>query len=126
MFALPRQEKVYIIVDAPDECPSKPGIPSPREKVLELLKELVVQRIPHLRICITSRPQVDIRTVLHPFASHQVPLDGEIGHRNDINDFVKSVVESDPNMRQWGAEEKQLVIDVLSQKGDGMCVISNR
>jgi hypothetical protein len=54
-----------------------------------------------------------------------VPLDGEIGHRNDINDFVKSVVESDPNMRQWGAEEKQLVIDVLSQKGDGMCVISN-
>ena len=30
----------YLIVDALDECPDYPGIPSPREKVLELVGEL--------------------------------------------------------------------------------------
>ena len=59
--------RVYIIVDAVDESPNKPGIPSPREKVLELIKELV--GFPDLRVCITSRFEVDIRMILQPLAS---------------------------------------------------------
>jgi len=43
----------FIIVDAVDECPSTPGFPSAREKVLSLMETLVGSH-PDLRICITS------------------------------------------------------------------------
>ena len=42
---------IYLIMDALDECPKASGIPSSREKVLRLLKELVVFHIPNLRLC---------------------------------------------------------------------------
>ena len=112
--------KVYIIVVAVDESPNNPGIPSPREKVLQLVKELVEVRHPDIRVCITSRLEVDIRTVLEPLASHTVSLHDERGQRGDIVDYIKSVVESDTNMRKWRPEDRQLVIDSLSQKANGM------
>ena len=112
--------RVYIIVDAVDESPNRPGMPSPREKVLQLMKELVDLRHPNLRVCITSRPEVDIRTVLEPLVSHAVSLHGEGGQRRDIINYIQSVVESDVNMRRWRQEDRQLVIDSLSQKVNGM------
>ena len=112
--------RVYIIVDAVDESPNRPGIPSPREKVLCLMKELVDLRHPDLRVCIASRPEVDIRTVLEPLVSHAVSLHGERGQRRDIINYIQSVVESDVNMRRWRQEDRQLVIDSLSQKVNGM------
>jgi hypothetical protein len=60
MLILPDQPPVYIIVDALDECPDSSGLPSPREQVLELLNELVELSLPNLRLCVTSRPEVDI------------------------------------------------------------------
>jgi len=38
----------------------------------------------------------------------------------DVNDYIKSVVNTDRMMRRWKAADKQLVIDVLSNKADGM------
>jgi hypothetical protein len=111
---------VYIVVDAVDESPNKPGIPSPREKVLQFMKELVDLQHPDIRVCITSRPEVDIRTALEPLASHAVSLHDEGGQRSDIIDYIKSVVESDANMRKWRPGERQLVIDSLSRKANGM------
>ena len=120
VFALPGHGRVYIIVDAVDESPNNPGIPSPREKVLQLMKELVDVRHPDIRVCITSRPEVDIRTALEPLASHAISLHDEWGQRGDIVDYIKSVVESDTNMRKWRPEDRQLVIDSLSRKANGM------
>jgi hypothetical protein len=108
------------MVDAVDECPNRPGIPSPRENVLRFIKELVGLRHPDIRVCITSRPEVDIRTVLEPLASHAVSLHDEGGQKSDIINYIKSVVESDANMRKWRREDRQLVIDSLSQKANGM------
>ena len=120
VLALPGHGKVYIIVDAVDESPNKHGIPSPREKVLQLMKELVDLRLPDIRVCITSRSEVDIKRVLGPLASHTLSLHDEGGQRSDIIKYIKSVVESDANMRKWRAEDWQLVIDSLSQKANGM------
>jgi hypothetical protein len=120
VLALPRHGRVYIIIDAVDETPNRSGMPSPREKVLQLVKELVDLRHPDIRVCITSRPEVDIRTVLEPLASHTVSLHDEGGQRRDILDFIKSAVEADANMRKWRPEDRQLVIDSLSQKANGM------
>jgi hypothetical protein len=120
VLALPGHGKVYMIVDALDESPNKPGIPSPREKVLQLIKELVNLRHPDIRVCVTSRPEVDIRTVLEPLASHDVSLHDQAGQRSDIVNYVKSVVDSDTNLRKWRRKDRQLVIDTLSQKANGM------
>ena len=120
VLALPGHGRAYIIVDALDESPNKPGIPSPREKVLRVMEELVDLGHPDIRVCITSRPEVDIRTVLEPLASHALSLHDEGGQRSDITDYIKSVVESDANIRKWRPEDRQLVIDSLSQKANGM------
>jgi hypothetical protein len=120
VLVLPGHGKVYIIVDAADESPNKPGIPSPRERVLQLMEQLVNLRHPDIRICITSRPEVDIRMVLEPLASQAVSLHDEWGQRRDIIDYIESVVTSDANMRRWRPEDRQIVIDSLSQKANGM------
>jgi hypothetical protein len=58
-------------VDAVEECPDSPGIPSPREKVLNLVEGMVDSH-PDLWICVTSRPEQDIRMVLEPLACHHI------------------------------------------------------
>ena len=111
--------RVYIIVDAVDESPNA-GMPSPREKVLGLIKELVDLRHPNVYFCITSRPEVGIRTVLKPLALYTVSLHDQGGQRHDVINYIESVVGSDPNMQRWTPEDRQLVIVSLSEKAKGM------
>ena len=122
MLALPHSQPVYIILDALDECPNWPGIPSPREQVIALLKELVDLHLPHLHICVTSRPEFDIRATLTPLAHHRVSLHDESGQKQDIVDYVNSVVYSDTEtvMKRWRDDDKQMVVEALSEKADGM------
>ena len=122
MLALPRSRPVYIILDALDECPNWPGIPSPREQVLALVKELVDLRRPHLHICVTSRPEFDIRATLTPLASHQVSLHEESGQKEDIVDYINAIVYSDSEtmMKRWRDDDKKMVVEMLSEKADGM------
>jgi hypothetical protein len=120
MLSLPGQCPVYIIMDAIDECPDIPGVPSPREDSLELLKELVELRLPNLRLCVTSRPEIGIRAVLEPLLSHRVSLHDETGQKNDIVDYVSAVLSSDRKFERWREEDKHLVIKTLSEKADGM------
>ncbi len=112
----------YIIIDALDECPNTTGTPSPREKVLNFVKDLVGGQYPNLYLCVTSRPEQDIRTILDPLTPtfRRVSLHEEGGQREDINTYIRSFVNMDRAMRRWRAEEKQLVISTLSERADGM------
>jgi hypothetical protein len=114
------QVPIYLIMDALDECPNDSGIPSSREKVLKLVKELVGLRRPNLRLCITSRPEFDIRTTLKPLSTQQVSLHDESGQKQDIIDYVTSVVYSDERMKRWRDDDKTMVIENLTEKVDGM------
>ena len=120
MVALPDHPPVYLIIDALDECPDSSGMPSPREQVLGLLKDLIDISSPNFHICVTSRPEIDIRTALEPLTSRQVSLHNQSGQKKDIIAYVSSVVHSDPKMRRWRDEDKKLVIDTLSERADGM------
>ena len=111
---------IYFIIDALDESPNDSGIPSPREEVLELVKELVDLRRPNLRLCITSRPEYDIRIILEPLVTQKVSLHDESGQRQDISDYVTSVVHSDRKMSRWRDDDKNAVIKKLTEKADGM------
>ncbi|KAI9438080.1 hypothetical protein H4582DRAFT_2098857 [Lactarius indigo] len=122
MLRLPGQGPIFIVLDALDECPDSSGIPSPRDEVLQLAKELVDLRLQGLHICATSRPEVDIRAVLDPLASHSVSLHDESGQTLDIADYIQSVVNSSPStaMKRWRADDKKLVIETLTERSDGM------
>jgi hypothetical protein len=122
MLSVFDQHPIHIILDALDECPNSSGIPSPREQVLALVKELINLRLPHLRICVTSRAEFDIRATLGPLALHSVSLHDESGQKKDIVDYVNSVVYSDAEtmMKRWREEDKKMVVESLSENADGM------
>ena len=120
MLSLSGQGPIYVIVDALDECPNLSGTPSAREEVLELIEELVDLKLPNVHLCVASRPEVDIRMVLDPLTSLKISLHDESGQKEDIVEYIKSVVRSDRNMRRWKEADKQLVIDTLSDRADGM------
>ena len=122
MLTLPEQCPVYLIMDALDECPDTSGVPSAREQVLDLIKELVSLQLPGLHICVTSRPEVDISDALGSLVSQTVSLQDELGQKKDIAGYVRSAVYHGSNkfMKRWRREDKEHVIKTLSEKADGM------
>ena len=120
MFRFPGQGEIYIVVDALDECSDFSGFPTPREEVLRIMQELVNLRLPHIHICVTSRPEVDIRDSLEPLTVHNISLHEQAGQNQDISDYIKSVVYSDTKIRRWRKEDKELVIKTLTEKAGGM------
>jgi len=120
LLKFPGPRPVYLVVDALDECPSTSSLSSPRERLLSFLEDLVEAQLPNLRICVTSRPEVDIKAILEPLAFRSISLHDESGQREDIMKYIESTVNTNKNMQKWNPEHKQLVIDVLTKKADGM------
>ena len=120
MLTLEAQAPTYIIMDALDECPIASTIPSPREEVLDFVDELASLHLPNVHICVTSRPEHDIQTILKDLSLRSVSLHNESGQREDIVNYVTCFVRSDRKVRRWRDEDKDLLIKVLSEKVDGM------
>ena len=118
----PGQVPIYIIVDALDECPNHISTPSAREIVLEFVDKLVQANHTNLFICVTSRPEQDINSVLNPLTPQErrVSLHDEKGQKEDINRYVDAFVHSDKRMQRWREEDKKLVIETLSERAGGM------
>ena len=122
MLELPGQLPIFIIVDALDECPNTSGTPSAREEMLDFLEGLVGSNHSNLFICVTSRPEQDIKAVLNPLTStsRRVSLHEQGGQREDIDGYIRSFVLKDRAMRRWREEDRELVITTLSQRANGM------
>ena len=114
-----RQKPIFIVMDALDECPDD-GTPTPREEVLTLVMVLVRLQIPNMHICVTSRPEIDIQTMLKPLAVNAISLHDETKQKLVIANYVNSAVSSDVRMRKWRDEDKKLVVEELSERADGM------
>jgi len=117
LLEVPGQAPVYLIIDALDECSNTPALSSPREKALLLVEEIIGSKLPNLRVCITSRPEIGIRVVLEPLTFRSISIHDERGQLEDIENYIKSTVKK---MRRWNPEHKQLVIDALTRRADGM------
>jgi len=120
LLKLPGSSPVYLIVDGLDESPNTSTQSFHREQVLSFLDDLVKAQLQNLRLCVTSRPEVDIKAILDPIASLSVSLENESGQKKDIKDYIESTVHTDKKMESWSLKHKQLVIDVLTEKADGM------
>jgi hypothetical protein len=119
MISIAGQVPIYLLMDALNECPNDSGVPSSRGMVLQLVKELAELHQPNLRLCLTSRPEFDIRIALEPLATQRVSLHDERGQKQDINDYVTFVVHSDRKMKKWRDSDKDAVIENLTEKADG-------
>ena len=120
LLKLPGQTPVYLIVDALDECPTTSDMPPAREKVLMLVRQLMTSKYPNLRICVTSQLEPDLSVVLEPLSFRSISLHDESGQKEDIASYIKSVVHTDPKLQTWRAGDKELVINVLIHKVNGM------
>jgi hypothetical protein len=120
MLSMARSVPVYLVMDALDESPNDSGdrsSRSPRGKVLRIVEELDKLRLRNLRLCITSRPELDIRTCLNRLKPQEISLDDESGQNRDINAYVTSVVQS---VKSWQDRDKKMVISELTENADGM------
>jgi len=120
ILRLPDAPMRCIVMDGIDECPNTSGCPTAREEVLDLLEDLVGLSLPNLRICVTSRPEIDIRTILERLTSLHMSLHDQSGQKQDILNYIQKFVHSDRRMQRWRPEDKQMVIETLSAKADGM------
>jgi hypothetical protein len=117
------QEPMYIVVDALDECPGIPGLPSARATLLGFIRDLVNLRISNLRICVLSDLHPELEFVLRPLASRRVCLHEESGHSQDIIHYLRGMLSTHQKMKGWKASDKQQVINTLFRKADGVYVI---
>ena len=92
LLDLPGLAPVYLIVNALDECPNASVVRSPRSpraKVLSLIEELVKTQIVNPRICVTSRPELNIKGVLVPLSFRSISLYYESGQRGGYRGLHK-------------------------------------
>lgn len=120
MLSASLQHPIYITIDAVDESPDSSGVRSPRAQVLNFIQEIVELRLANLHICITSRPEVDIRDCLEPLTSLRISLHDENGHKEAISKYITSEVAFIARNKRWRNDDKELVIETLSKKADGM------
>jgi hypothetical protein len=121
MLSHPSQGPIYLIIDGVDECPDSSGSgPSARGQVVKLIDELVGLRLPNVHICVSSRPEVGKRTVFKDSTILSVPLHEQIGHKEDIDDYIRSIVYSDPKMKSLSEKEKIRAVETLTKKSDGV------
>jgi len=79
-----------------------------------LVEELINSQIPHLRV---GSP-ADLRPTSRPPLFLRFPI--RIGQMEGVENYIKSVVNTDRIMRRWHTANKLLTIDVLTQKAGGM------
>jgi len=120
MLGLPGQGPVYLIINALDECRNS-GCTTAREEVLVIMQELIDLKLPHLHFLpITGLPEIDIPTILEPLTLPHMSLHDQSGQKQDILDVIKNVTHSDGRTRIQISEGKQMFIDTLPAKVDGM------
>jgi len=102
MLGLQGQGTLYFVLDALDECPEYSGS---RGEDLEIVKELIDLKFPHLHLCVTSRPEIDIGRVLEPLNPHNVALHDQKGQKPDVGQYLESVVHTDRTIRNWPRAE---------------------
>jgi len=95
-------------------------MPSAREEVLELVKEVVGFEIPNVHLCVASRLEIDIKKFLRPLNPLEISLQDEVGQKDDVTKYVESAVHTYSETKGWNNEETQLIIDTLSEDANGM------
>ena len=107
--------KVFLVLDALDECPEGGEV---RQNVLERLEGLS-QRAPNLRIFVTSRELRDVRESMEMLGADAVAIDARSVDA-DIRKYVSTELLRNRKLCRLDSETKTLIEEAISQKADGM------
>lgn len=115
--ALSRFEKVFIVVDALDECSHEE-----RSSIVELFNRQMKLSGCCLKIFLTSRPEIDLRHLLQSNLNHYIDTDDT---SKDITPYVTATVESHiTHGRLLGGTVTPMlqayIVKTINSKADGM------
>ncbi|KAI0316317.1 hypothetical protein OF83DRAFT_1060548, partial [Amylostereum chailletii] len=115
-FLLSGCDGISVVLDALDECPEH----TERAKVLTVIEELVSWKLDGFHLYVTSRPEHDIRMRIGLLVTDQVNLHLVDQQAEDINSYVRHVLQQDPVFRTWRPSDTDLAIRTLTEKANGM------
>lgn len=111
-LALPR--RVYIVLDALDEC-------TDQEILLPFLHRLMLSQPQQFCLLATSRPEKDIEEQIIPLANHVVNIQStEVDH--DIRVYAHDRLTTDIKLKKWPSHVKSKIAHELMSKANGMYV----
>ena len=88
-----RHERVYIVVDALDEC-------TDQEELFDLLKSIRDWKLECLSILVTSRDEPDIRECVLPTPKQEIRLQNS-AIDNDVRLFIAETLQKDKRLQDW-------------------------
>ncbi len=108
-------QKVFIVIDALDECPEKADH-AKRQDLLDQINELLSEKNENLHLLTTSRKEVDIQESLQAVATAK--LDIQTAFRGDIEFFVGKRLKEVPRLARWSIEIREEIKSTLLQLGE--------
>ena len=106
-----RLPRLYILVDALDEC-------NDRTELLRFLKRILESKV-GLNLLITSRKEHEFYVALKDGVDCTVSIQDERVDA-DICLHVKSCLASDPKLSLWNPEMKEKILTSLTSRAHGM------
>lgn len=97
--------KVFIVIDALDECEN----PNEGWKLMRFL--IAATQLEHVRLLITSRPQLSIDNALKSVSTILIS-----GQKSDIETYIRSNIE----YRRWRKELREEVVSNLVFSAEGL------
>jgi hypothetical protein len=119
-------KRIYLVLDALDECPLTNG---ERERLLKVLRHIHGWALTNLHVLCTSRPEPVIKAELAPLFREPAtsPIDLQrrsVNMNKDIGTYIDQRIASSP-FNSWPPEIKGEVKNILTEKANGMYVVTS-
>jgi len=108
---LSKGRRIYLIMDALDECSDRPLLLNLVEQILHLDGDI--------HVLLTSRKEYDIQTTLQPSIAAIVSMEDERVDP-DIRIHVEQCLQKDPKLCKWDKKIKDEIVKELVSRAHGM------
>ena len=105
-------ERVYVILDALDECED-------REQLIALIEEIHDWKLGKLNMLATSRAERDIEEGIGPHVSARINLHSSQVNA-DIQIHIRERLQNDPKLKKWSAKVHGEIETALMEGAHGM------
>jgi hypothetical protein len=108
----PRQ-RIYLILDALDECSERIVLLNTLEKILHFEHSI--------NLLVTSRKEYDIEVALSALVKKNISMEDKRVDP-DVRIHVEKVLQEDPQLRTWDPTTKEEILEALVSRAKGMYV----
>lgn len=113
MSSVASYDKVFVHLDALDECPEGDGV---RQNVLNSIQQLLEQA-QNVRMLVTSRDVPDVHCLLEQLGAKQLSIAAQTVN-GDIQKYVSTQVSHHRKLSRLDPSSRTLIEETLAQKAD--------